>query len=178
MCWTSYRTQGLSGTKPSSVPINPETKLTDTCAEPLVDANQYRWLMGRLLYLNFTRPDISFSVNYLSQFMHRLCKPHMDCALQVLAYLKGTFHHRLFYSSNSSSTMECYTDVDYANCPDTPRSISGNTIFLGKNLVSWRSKKQPTVPRSSAEAEYQSMGLAVSELLWISYLMKDLKHEL
>lgn len=71
--------------------------------------------------------------------------------------------------------MECFTNTDYANCLDTKRLISSYTVFLGDNLISWRSKKQTTVSRSSAIAEYRSIGSAVSELLWISYFLKDLK---
>lgn len=130
--------------------------------------------MGRLLYLNFTQSDISYAVNRLSHFMHRPCQIHLEGAMHILAYLKGTLYHGLFYDSRNASTIECYTDADYANFPDTKRSISGNCVFLGKNLVSWRSKKQSTVSRSSAEVEYRSIGSAVSELLWISYLLKDL----
>lgn len=92
--------------------------------------------MGRLIYLNFTRPDISFIVNHLSQFMHKPFKSHMDGALQILAYLKGTIHPGLWYINNSTSRMEYYLDADYANCPNIRRSILGYVVFFGKNLVS------------------------------------------
>lgn len=74
--------------------------------------------------------------------------------------------------------MQCYVDANDGNCPDTRRSVSGYCIFLGSNLISWRSKKQSTVSRSSAEAEYRSMGASVAELLWISYLLHDLQLKL
>lgn len=94
--------------------------------------------------------------------------------MQILAYLKGTIHRGLYYDSSSLSSLKCYTDADNANCSDTRRSVSGNCVYLGKNLIFWRSKKQSTVSRSSAKAEYKSMGNAVTELLWIYYLLKDL----
>lgn len=165
---------GMFESKPEAVPLQAGINFAEQCGKPLEDSNQYRRLIGRLLYLNFTGPNVSFAVNHLSQFMHRPCKAHMSRALQILSYLKGTIHQGLYYSITSFSQLECYTNTDYANCSDTRKSVFGNCIYLGMNLISWRSKKQSTVSQSSAEAEYKSMSLALTKLLWISYLLKDL----
>ncbi|KAL0327700.1 UNVERIFIED_CONTAM: Retrovirus-related Pol polyprotein from transposon RE2 [Sesamum angustifolium] len=131
-------------------------------------------LVGRLLYLGFTRPDISFATQQLSQFLQHPRSSHWDAALHVLRYLKGTSSLGLFFSAQNSLQPTVYTDASWASCPESRRSITGFCIFLGSSLVSWKTKRQSTVSRSSAEAEYRSMGAVVCELLWLSYLLHAL----
>ncbi|KAK9683124.1 hypothetical protein RND81_10G118500 [Saponaria officinalis] len=128
----------------------------------------------RLLYLNLTRPDISYSVQHLSQFLSEPRKPHLQAAIHVVKYLKGTLNVGLFYSSTSSLSIEAYSDADWGQCAFTSRSLSGYCVFLGSSLVSWKTKKQKTVSKSTAEAEYRSMSYATSEVVWISNLLKEL----
>ncbi|KAK4400568.1 Retrovirus-related Pol polyprotein from transposon RE2 [Sesamum angolense] len=135
--------------------------------------DRYRRLVGRLLYLGFTRPDLSFPVQQLSQFMQHPRTSHWDAALHVLRYLKGTCTLGLFFPSQSSLHLSAYSDAAWASCPDSRRSITGFCISFGTSLISWKTKKQTMVSRSSAEAEYRSMGSTVCELLWISYLLSD-----
>lgn len=135
----------------------------------------YRRLIGRLLYLNLTRPDITFSVQKLRQFVATPCETHMQAALHVVKYLKGTSTFGLYYSSASNFHLEAYCDSDWASCSQTHRSLSGYCIMLGSNAISWKVKKQSTVARSSCEAEYKSMAYTVCELLWVTYLMKDFR---
>src|SRR3954471_4231139 len=94
---------------------------------------------------------------------------------RILRYIKGTLHYGLSFSPSSSSTILAYSDADWAGCPDTRRSISGYAIYLGDNLVSWRSKKQPTVSRSSCESEYRALASTASEVKWLCHLLRDLK---
>ena len=132
--------------------------------------------MGRLLYLNFTRPDISHAVQQLSQFLHAPTDLHWKAAVHVLRYLKGTPSKGLFFPKDSSPiTINAYSDPDWATCTDTRKSLTGYCIFLGTSLVSWKTKKQNTISRSSCEAEYRSLASTVCELLWISYILRDLK---
>lgn len=105
---------GNIGVKPTPTPLDLGLDYSTACGEALEDANQYRRLIGRLLYLNFTYPDIKLTVTYLSQFMHRPCKTHLKGALQVLVHLKGTINCGLFYDSSSTTKLECYVDADYA----------------------------------------------------------------
>lgn len=103
---------------------------------PLQDAEQYRRLIGRLLYLNLTRPDITFSVQQLSQFVSDPRETHLHAALHVVRYLKGTSSLGIFYSSTSNFNIEAYCDSDWASCPQTRRSLSGYCILLGSNAIS------------------------------------------
>lgn len=130
--------------------------------------------VGRLLYLTVTRPDIAYSVNYLSQFMQHPRSTHMDAAFRVLRYLRGTINHGIFLSSSCSLQLQGYTDSDWAGCPTTGRSTTSYFTMLGASPISWKSRKHPTVSRSSAEVEYKALANFTAELQWLSYLFRDL----
>ncbi|GAB2299710.1 hypothetical protein Dimus_038579 [Dionaea muscipula] len=121
-----------------------------------------------------TRPDISYAVQHLSQFLSSPRQPHMAAMKHLLGYLQNTASKGLFYPVQSSLKVTGFSDADWAACLVTRRSLTGYCIFLGHSLVSWKTKKQATVSRSSAEAEYRSMAATTSELLWLSYLLSDL----
>ncbi|KAK4404224.1 Retrovirus-related Pol polyprotein from transposon RE2 [Sesamum angolense] len=140
----------------------------------LFDPGPFRRLIGALLYLGFTRPDVSFATQQLSQFLQQPKSSHWDAALHVVRYLKGTSSLGLFFFAKNSLQPVVYTNASWASCPESRRSITGFCIFLGSSLVSWKTKKQSTVSRSSAEAEYRSMVAVVCELLWLSYLLHAL----
>ncbi|KAG6421188.1 hypothetical protein SASPL_117738 [Salvia splendens] len=150
---------GLLGCKPASTPMDSIKQLQVDAGPPLEDPTIYRRLVGRLAYLCITRPDITFVVNKLSQFLSKPCSDHLVAAERVLKYLKGTVGHGLFYSAQADLSLSIFSDADWAGCPDTRRSISGFCLFLGTSLLSWRSKKQHTVSRSSAEADTALIGL-------------------
>lgn len=141
--------------------------------DPLHDPKVYRRLIGRLLYLGFTRPDISFVVNKLSQYMSRPCSHQLTAAHRVLRYLKGTAGLGLLYSIDSDLAPSIFSYTDWDTCLDSRRSVTGYCLFLGNSMISWRSKKQSTVSRSSAEAEYRAMTQATCEVVWIDNLLKE-----
>lgn len=140
----------------------------------LDDPTQYRQLVGALQYLTFTRPDITYAVQQVCQFMHCPRDVHLQAAKRILRYLKGTLGHGLRFVSTTSSCLTGYVDFDWAGCPDTRRSTMGYCVFLGANLISWAAKKQVTVSQSSTEAEYKALSTATSEVMWISYLLHDI----
>ena len=138
------------------------------------DPHLFRSIAGALQYLTFTRPDLAYSVNYLCQFMHAPSNSHFRLMKRVLRYLKGTIELGMRIHASSSSNLYAFVDADWAGCPLTRRSTTGFCTFLGSNCISWCAKKQPTVARSSAEAEYRAMASATAELTWLSYLFRDL----
>ncbi|XP_057426413.1 uncharacterized mitochondrial protein AtMg00810-like [Lotus japonicus] len=150
-------------------------KIGVTSGTPLSDVGSYRRLIGRLLYLTTTRPDISFAVNQSSQFLSAPTDVHEAAAYRVLKYIKGNPGCGLFYPAASSTVLTAFSDSDWAGCVDTRKSITRYCMFLGSSLISWRSKKQNTASRSSCEAEYRAMAAAVCEVQWLSYLLKDLQ---
>ncbi|KAK6118164.1 hypothetical protein DH2020_048065 [Rehmannia glutinosa] len=166
---------GYLGCKPSNTPMEAKIELSNTSGTPLPDPSIYRRLVGRLLYLTITRPELSYSIHALSQFMSNPRSTHLDAAHRVLRYIKSCPGKGLFYSSSSSLQLQVFTDADWARCQDTRRSVSGFAIYLGDSLISWRAKKQPTVSRSSTEAEYRAIALATCEVQWLAYLLQDLQ---
>ncbi|KAG7560507.1 Retrotransposon gag domain [Arabidopsis thaliana x Arabidopsis arenosa] len=169
---------GLLGCKPSSIPMDPHVKFAKDRGGELVDAEAYRRLIGKLMYLQITRPDITFAVNKLSQFAQAPRKAHQHAVYKILHYIKGTIGQGLFYSAKSEMQLQMFADADYDSCLDTRRSTSGFCLFLGSSLISWKSKKQPIVSKSSAEAEYRSMSMATDELVWLTNFLQELKVKL
>jgi hypothetical protein len=164
---------GMSGCRPALTPIEKNHRLTSESGEP-VDREQYQRLVGRLIYLSHTRPDIAFAVSVVSQFMHNPKTHHMDAVNRIIRYLKGCPGRGLLYKSCGNLKIECYTDADWAGSLDDRRSTSGYCTFLGGNLVTWRSKKQNVVARSTAEAEYRAMAHGVCEVLWLKIILMEL----
>ena len=165
---------GMLGCRAASTPIDQNHKVTAQSGEP-VDKERYQRLVGRLLYLCHTRPDISFAVSVVSRYMHEPRSDHLEAVNRILRYLKGTPGRGLLFESNKHLVIDGYCDADWASCLDDRRSTSGFCVFVGGNLVSWRSKKQAVVSRSTAEAEYRAMAQGLSEMLWTRNLLKELK---
>ncbi|KAK1412979.1 hypothetical protein QVD17_34637 [Tagetes erecta] len=171
---------GMLGSKPVSNPIEQNIIVTDKQNSykddfELADVTGYQKLIGKLIYLTLTRPDISYTVGCLSQFMHKPLDSHLKIAMRLLRYLKESPGKGCLFSKSDSFNLTAYADSDWGKCLSTRRSISGYCIYLGNSLISWKSKKQPTVSRSSAEAEYRAMTVAGCEVLWLIKLLDDLQ---
>nr|KYP49028.1 hypothetical protein KK1_029231 [Cajanus cajan] len=155
---------GKAACKPTSTPLEPNLKLGNA-EDVAVDKEMYQRLVGRLIYLSHTRPDIAYAASSISQFMHSPKETHLQVAHRILRYLKGTLGRGILFKRNSNVKLEAYTNVDYAGSIVDRRSITGYCTFLGGNLVTWRTKKQGVVARSSAEAEFRAMAQGICELL-------------
>ena len=166
---------GMADCAPVRTPIDPNVKLGAGEDSPPVDHYQYQQLVGKLFYLTHTRPDISFAVHLLSQFMHAPHEIHRQAAHRVLAYLKGCTGKGLRFSPTTDETVRVYTDADFAGSIMDCRSTTGYCIFLFGSLVTWKSSKQDKVSRSSAEAEYRALADGASEAQWVHGILLDLR---
>ncbi|KAJ9677635.1 hypothetical protein PVL29_022557 [Vitis rotundifolia] len=166
---------GMLDCKPVDTPMDPNVKLVPGQGEPLGDPGRYRRLVGKLNYLTITRPDISFPVSVVSQFLQSPCDSHWDAVIRILRYIKSTPGQGVLYENRGHTQVVGYTDADWAGSPTDRRSTSGYCVFIGGNLISWKSKKQDVVARSSAEAEYRAMALATCELIWLRHLLRELR---
>lgn len=171
---------GLTGARPSLTPLECNVKLTnadfiqDVTDELFVDISRYQRMIGKLLYLTNTRPDIAFSVQCLSQFMQKPKVSRWNAALRVIRYIKAAPGLGLLMSARKRSLLTGFCDADWAACPNTRRSVTGYLLKYGNSLKSWKSKKQNTVSRSSAEAEYRSLATLTAEVVWVTNLFKEL----
>ena len=127
-----------------------------------------------MIYLTITRPEIAYPVHIISQFMQAPKASHMEAATRVLRYLKGCAGKGLLLKSDCDLQLYAYCDSDWGACPITRRSLTGYFVTLGRSPISWKTKKQTTVSRSSAEAEYRAMATVTSELIWIKSLLASL----
>ncbi|CAA7022560.1 unnamed protein product [Microthlaspi erraticum] len=178
LCQRKYATDiveemGLLGCRPASFPIDQNHKLALADGDFLADPETYRRLVGRLIYLAATRPDLTYSIHILSQFMHAPRVEHWFAALKVVRYIKGTLGQGILLRAESPLHLTGWCDSDYAACPLTRRSLTGYIVQLGDSPISWRTQKQDTVSRSSAEAEYRAMTEITSELRWLKALLLE-----
>ncbi|XP_066323508.1 uncharacterized mitochondrial protein AtMg00810-like [Miscanthus floridulus] len=135
---------GMSNCKPTTTPVDVKQKLSTT------------------------------DVNQACLYMHSPRAAHWNFVKRILRYLRGSISDGLFISASPSTELKAYSDADWGGCPDTRRSTSGYYVFLGDSLVSWSSKRQPTVSRSSAEAEYRTVANATAECCWLRNLLQEL----
>ena len=161
--------------RPVSTPMAPTPKLSLTSGTPMDNPSEYRAVLGSLQYLAFTRPDLAFPVNRLSQFMQRPTDLHWQAVKRILRYLAGTSSHGILLRSDTPMKLHAYTDADWAGDADDYCSTNAYIVYLGGNPISWSSKKQKGVARSSTEAEYRAVANVASEVLWVCSLFTELR---
>ncbi|KAK6157457.1 hypothetical protein DH2020_011705 [Rehmannia glutinosa] len=159
---------------PCSTPLSTTHKLTLSDSAPFDQPTVYRSTIGALQYLTITRSDISFDVNKLSQYLHAPTVNHWSACKHLLRYLKGTVHLGLAFYPAKRMVLEAYSDADWASDSDDRKSTGGHCVFLGGNLLTWSSRKQGVVSRSSAESEYRSLADTTTDLVWLHSLLKEL----
>lgn len=182
ICQTKYAENilkkfGMFGCKPMTTPLVVNEKLVKEDGGKKVDETLYRSLVGNLLYLTSTRPDIMFASSLLSRFMHCPSHFHLGAGKRVLRYLQGTLNYGIKYYKNVNVKLTGFCDSDWGGCVDDMKSTSGYAFSLGSGIFSWASKKQQTVAQSSAEAEYISASLATSQAIWLRRILEDVKEK-
>ncbi|KAJ0483795.1 putative RNA-directed DNA polymerase [Helianthus annuus] len=177
---------GLIDCKPVPSPMSNSQVLSLGDSAQLNDPTKYRQTVGALQYVTLSRPDITYAVNKVCQYMHAPTENHWSAVKRILRYLKGTSHFGLFIRHDSASTLhaftdshwqaglKAYSDADWAGCPDDRRSTGGFAVYFGSNLISWNARKQRTVSRSSTESEYKALADTVAELTWLEALLTEL----
>jgi Reverse transcriptase (RNA-dependent DNA polymerase)/GAG-pre-integrase domain/Integrase core domain/gag-polypeptide of LTR copia-type len=168
---------GMLDCKPVDTPVIQNLKLGESKDQIPVNRERYQRLVGKLIYLSHTRPDIAYAVSLVSQFMHSPNEEHMEAVIRIIRYLKGTPGKGIQFTKNENLKLTGYTDADWGGNIVDRRSTSGYFTFVGGNLVTWRSKKQGSVALSSAEAELVAVVKGICELLWLKKLMCEIGFE-
>ncbi|CAN6704192.1 unnamed protein product [Malus baccata var. baccata] len=156
--------------KPARTPLDSNLKLK-THNDLVPNLSYYQRMVGKLIYLTITHPDISYAISIVSQFMHFPSMDHLKIVHRVLRYLKGSIGRGILMRNNSHTRISGYTDADWAGNSLDRKSTTGFCTFVGGNQVTWKSKKQSVVARSSAEAEYRAMASTACELIWLKSLL-------
>ncbi|KAL9830518.1 putative RNA-directed DNA polymerase [Arabidopsis thaliana] len=167
-------TAGMKDCAPVATPLPIQPDNAPHQSELFDNPTYFCSLAGKLQYLTLIRPDIQFSVKYVCQKMHAPTLSDFHLLKRILKYIKGTTTMGISFNKNTDCKLRAYSDSDHAGCHASRRSTGGFCTFLGNNLISWSSRKQPTVAKSSTEAEYRAMSETASEITWIVNLLKDL----
>ena len=161
--------------KPASTLVASDTILSLYDGEALHDPTSYRKIVGALQYCTITRPNLSFAVNKVCQYMHTPTTSHWCAVKRILRYIRGTLSHGIILHASTDFSLSSFTDADWASSSDDHRSTNGYCAFLGPNIISWSSTKQHVVSRSSTEFEYRGLANAAAEVLWLQTLLCELR---
>ncbi|MBW0464974.1 hypothetical protein O181_004689 [Austropuccinia psidii MF-1] len=164
---------------PSNTPLKPHLQHSNSSDKEHEDFNNlninYQSTVGSLNYISFnTRPDITFAVSHLSQFLEEPGLQHWNACLQVFCYLYHSKNVCLTFKNHGFLHIKTYADADWGNSPIDRRSISGFTVSIDPHLISWHLKKQQTVSHSTTEAEYKSLSDAGKEMTWLTNILKEI----
>jgi hypothetical protein len=165
---------GLTACNPSQLPMDPNLTLQKDMGSEYADPELYRSLVGSLIYLTNTRPDICYAVSNVARYMAAPQIPHYQAAKRILRYLRGTADFGLLFPSNNSELLHTYTDADWGRDIDTRRSTSGILHKLGSAPIFWTSRLQPTVSLSSTEAEYRVLTDASKDIIYFRNLLLEI----
>ena len=164
---------GLEDCKIAKSPMSTSVSLQHNPSEKCVDQTLYRSMIGSLLYLTASRPDISYSVGVCARFQSDPKESHLHAVKRIIKYVLGTFDFGIFYTKDTNISIVGFCDADWGGNKDERKSTSGGCFYVGNNLVSWHSKKQTCISLSTAEAEYIAAGSCCTQLLWMKNMLKD-----
>jgi len=163
----------MEACKAATIPMPTNCYLEADELGPEVNQTMYKGLIGSLLYLTASRPDIMFVVCLCARFQFCPKESHLKAAKKILKYLKGTINMGLWYPSLSPIYLVGYSDSDFTGCKLDRKRTSGTCHLLGSSLILWHSKKQACVALSTAEAEYIAVGSCCAQILWIKQQLED-----
>ncbi|GKC09505.1 retrovirus-related pol polyprotein from transposon TNT 1-94 [Tanacetum coccineum] len=169
----SLKKYGMESSDPVDTPMVEKSKLDKDTQGKVVDPTHYRGMIGTLMYLTASRPDLTFAVCMYAPYQAKPTKKHLHAVKRIFKYLRGTINHGLWYPKDSSIALTAYADADHAGCQDTRRSTSGSMQLLGDRLVSWSSKRQKSTAISSTKAEYIAMSGCCAQILWMRSQLTD-----
>ncbi|GJW73620.1 hypothetical protein Tco_0132990 [Tanacetum coccineum] len=163
----SLKKYGFDSCDPVDTPVVEKSKLDEDKKGKSVDPSHYRGMIGTLLYLTASRPDLQFAICMCARYQARPTKKHLHAVKRIFRHLKETVNRGLWYPKDSSIALTAFADADHAGCQDTHHSTSGSMQFLGDRLVSWSSKRQKSAVISSTKAEYIAMSGCCAQILWM-----------
>jgi hypothetical protein len=165
----------MEDSTPVSTPMVVGCKISKDDISPYVDQRTYRSMIGSLLYITTSRPDIMQVVGMVGRYQSAPKQSHLVVVKRIFKYLKGTMTYGLWYPRNQNFQLTAYSDVDWKNCLDERKSTSGGAFFIGDWLVAWLSKKQGSISLSTTEAEYIATATCCTQILWMIQTLTDLK---
>ncbi|GJZ08332.1 retrovirus-related pol polyprotein from transposon TNT 1-94 [Tanacetum coccineum] len=169
----SLKKYGMESSDPVDTPMVEKSKLDEDTQGKAVDPTHYRGMVGTLMYLTASRPDLTFVVCMCARYQEKPTEKHLHAVKRIFKYLRGTVNRGLWYPKDSSIALTAYADADHAGCQDTRRSTSGSMQLLGDRLVSWSSKRQKSAAISSTEAEYIALSGCCAQVLWMRSQLTD-----
>jgi hypothetical protein len=165
----------MEDSKPVGTPMVTGCKLSKDDDSPDVDQSSYRSMIGSLLYITASHPDIMHVVGMVGRYQSAPKQSHLLAIKRIFRYLKETMNYGLWYPKNQNFQLSVYSDVDWANCVDERKSTSGGAFFLGYSLVAWLSKKQGSISLSTTEAEYIVVATCCTQVLWMIQTLANLE---
>nr|GFC03854.1 uncharacterized mitochondrial protein AtMg00810-like [Tanacetum cinerariifolium] len=169
----SLKKYGIKSCDPVDTLMVEKSKLDEDKEGKAIDPSHYRGMIGTLLYLTASRPNLKFTICMCARYQARPTEKHVHAVKRIFRYLRGTVHRGLWYPKDSSVALKAFVDVDHAGCQDTCRSTSGSVQFLGERLISWSSKRQKSAAISSTEAEYIALSRCCAQILWMRSQLSD-----
>ncbi|GJS82373.1 retrovirus-related pol polyprotein from transposon TNT 1-94 [Tanacetum coccineum] len=169
----SLKKYGMESSDPMDTPMVGKSKLDKDPQGKAIDPTHYHGMVGTLMYLTTSRPDLTFDVCMCARYQAKPTEKHLHVIKRIFKYLKGTVNRGLWYPKDSSIALIAYADADHAGCQDTRRSTSGSMQLLGDRLVSWSSKRQKSVSISSTKVEYIALSGCCAQVLWMRSQLTD-----
>jgi len=164
---------GLDGKSHARTPMSTSVKISSDLVGKSIDPSLYRSMIGSIMYLTASRPDIAFSVGVCARFQANPKESHLTAVKRIIRYVNDTLSYGIWYSRETNLVVVGYSDADWAGNDDDRKSTSGGCFYVGNNLVAWMSKKQASISLSTAEAEYIAAGSCCTQLLWMKTQLGD-----